>query len=56
MTKQEEIEKAINIERLASVLCKCGHPLGTHYFGEGCCDRHLCWCEKFEPIIGESKQ
>ncbi len=38
----------INLGELDKIKCKCGHSMMCHYFCEGCCDRSMCWCGKFE--------
>ena len=42
-------QPAIDIVALSWARCNCGHSMMTHRDGDGCCDRSMCNCKKFEP-------
>lgn len=50
MGEQIELIKdgAIQLAEFEKVLCKCGHSIMCHDWCEGCCDRSMCGCNKFE--------
>ena len=49
-------QPAIDIVALSWARCNCGHSMMTHRDGDGCCDRSMCNCKKFEPQQPETEQ
>lgn len=47
MAEGEKPKLAIDLEKITSVKCVCGHELIYHYYAEGCCDRSKCECKQF---------
>lgn len=38
----------LDIEKITSVQCACGHKMLYHYAAEGPCDRSGCECMRFK--------
>lgn len=41
------LDGVLDVSVLEKVMCECGHPMGSHHYADGWCEKR-CDCQKFK--------